>query len=164
MPFACAEVFRLLHRRQVGLIDGPACWSDLRYVSKCHTVVCHVQIIAGSRATSSVAVIYSGTVPFDFRIDLKGCTAVSVNPSAGSVSPGQRTTVGLTYAPATSHRLLGQKITCHVVHGPTYTLRMTGGRASISKTFTTHHTSWSPHWYCYISCKTYTQNRLCSTQ
>ena len=83
------------------------------------------------RPSREVALHNSGCEPFEFCWDAVGPPPLLLEPACGTVAAGACQKCQIVFCPASAGALAGQRVTCRVLHGRTYTISLTGAHRRI---------------------------------
>ena len=84
------------------------------------------QVIINDKCVRAVSIVNTGLIPIEFDWALGDQPRLSINATCGRVAVGERTTVELCYNPTSPHKLANHSVTCKIVNGGTFSLRLSG--------------------------------------
>lgn len=116
------EGFLIHESVQVATADGKA----IELAPRADNTVDLGRVLINERLVKQVSIINSGNVNLEFNWACGENPRVSVRPEAGKVRKGERFVCELAYHPHKPERLEDYLITCQIVNGPKYRLRLRG--------------------------------------
>ena len=99
------------------------------------------EVIINERAVKQLSLINSGTVAYDFLFSAGENGNVAVTPLTGRVGPGDKVLLDLTYSPKRPETLSDYLVTCQIVNGRKYRMRLNavGHKPKLDLSFYSHN-------------------------